>query len=59
MASTESSQRHQVQQQDYNMNRLMLAVEEDSEDDAVEEALAVVKDSAAVVDQLLVTIMEL
>ena len=59
MTYIESNQRHQVQQQDHSMNRLMLAVEEDSKDEAVEEALVVVKDLAVVVDQLLVTTMEL
>ena len=53
MTCTESSQRHQVQQQDHSMNRLILAMEEDLEDEAVEEALAMA------VDQLLVTTMEL
>ena len=53
MTCTESSQRHQVQQQDYSMNRLMMAVVEDSEDEAV------VKASATAVDRLLVTIVEL
>ena len=41
------------------MIRLMLAVQEDSEDKAVEEALAVVKALAVVMDQSLVTTMEL
>ena len=47
------------------MNQLEMAMEEDSEDEAVEEALAVVKDLAMVkaltvaVDLLLVTIVEL
>ena len=57
MTSTKSSQRHQVQQQDYSMNRLMLAVEEDSEDEDVMEALAVVETLAVAMDQLLVTTM--
>ena len=49
-----SNQRHQVQQQNHIRNRLMLlAKEEDSEDEAVEEALAVV------VDRSLVTTVEL
>ena len=55
---TESSQKHRVQQQDHSMIRLMVAVEEDSEDEDVEEALAVEKDLAVVVDQSLVTTME-
>ena len=50
---TESNQKHRVQQQDHSMIRLMLAVEEDSEDEDVEEALAVVA------DQSLVTTVEL
>ena len=62
---TESSQRHRVQQQDHNMIRLMEAMEEDSEDEAVEEALHEEKAPteervlAMAVDQLLVTTMEL
>ena len=36
---TESSQRHRVQQQDHSLIRLMVAMEEDSEDEDVEEAL--------------------
>ena len=59
MTCTESSQRHRVQQQDHNMNRLMLAMVEDSEDKAVEEALAVVKALAVAMDRSLVTTMEL
>ena len=59
MTCIESNQRHRVQQQDHSMIRLMLAVEEDSEDEAVEEALAVVKALAMVMDQSLVTTMEL
>ena len=49
---TESNLKHRVQQQDHSMIRLMLAVEEDSEDEDVEDALAVVA------DQSLVTTME-
>ena len=41
------------------MKRLMLVVEEDSEDEAMEEALTVEKDLAVAVDLLLVTIVEL
>ena len=41
------------------MNRLMLDEEEDSEDEAVEEALAVVKDLAVVMEKSLVTTVEL
>ena len=59
MTYTESNQRHQVQQQDHSRNRLMLAEEEDSEDEAMEEALAVVKDLAVVMDRSLVTTVEL
>ena len=44
MTSTESSQRHQDQQQFHNMNRLMMAVVEDSEDEVVVEAFAVAMD---------------
>ena len=36
---TESNQKHRVQQQDHSLIRLMVAVEEDSEDEATEEAL--------------------
>ena len=50
---TESNQKHRVQQQDHSMIWLMLAVEEDSENEAMEEALAVA------MDQSLVTIVEL
>ena len=49
----ESNQKHRVQQQDHSMIRLMLAVEEDSEDEEDSEALAVV------MDQSLVTTVEL
>ena len=54
---TESSQRHWVEQQDHSRIRLMVAVAEDSEDEAVEETLheqkdlAMEKDLAVVVDQ--------
>ena len=41
------------------MNRLVMVVEEDSEDEAVEEALAVMEALAMAVDLLLVTIVEL
>ena len=41
------------------MIRLMLAVEEDLEDEAMEEALAEEKALALAIDQLLVTTMEL
>ena len=50
---TGSNQKHRVQQQDHSMIRLMVAVEEDSEDEEGSEALAVVA------DQLLVTTAEL
>ena len=56
---TESNQKHRVKQQDHNMIWLMEAMEEDSEDEAVEEALAVVKALAVAVDRLLVTTVEL
>ena len=62
---TGSSQRHRVQQQDHNMIRLMEAMEEDSEDEAVEEALQEEKASAeervlaVVADQSLVITVEL
>ena len=45
---TESNQKHRVKQQDHSMIRLMLDVEEDSEDEAMEEALAVVADQSLV-----------
>ena len=56
---TESNQKHKVQQQDHSMIRLMLAMEEDSEDEDVEEALVVEKALAVVADQSLVTTVEL
>ena len=56
--STKSSQRHQVQQQDYSMNRLILAVEEYSEDEAVVEALAVVETFVVAMDRLFVTTVD-
>ena len=65
MTCTESSQKHLVQQQDHSMNRLVMAVEEDSEDEAVEkalaveEALAMEKALAVAMDQSLVTTVEL
>ena len=52
MTSIESSQGHQVQQQDYSMNQLMMAVVEDSEDEATVEDLAVA------MDRLFVTTVE-
>ena len=55
---TESNQKHRVQQQDHSMIRLMLAVEEDSEDEDVEEALAMEKDLSVVTDQSLVITVE-
>ena len=65
MTCIESSQKHLVQQQDHSMNRLMMAMEEDSEDEAMEKALAVEEDLAVVkalavaMDLLLVTTMGL
>ena len=59
MMCTESKQTHRVQQQDHSRIRLMEAVEEDSEDEAVEEALAVVKTLAVVTDRSLATTVEL
>ena len=56
---TESNQKHRVQQQDQSMIRLMVAVEEDSKDEDVEEALAVEKALVVVADQLLATTVEL
>ena len=62
---TESKQTHRVQQQDHNRIRLMEAMEEDSEDEAVEEAsheekaLAKEEVLAKVVGQSLVIIAEL
>ena len=61
---TESKQTHKVQQQDHSQIRHMEAVEEDSEDEAVEEAsheekaLAEEEVLAKVVDQSLVIIVE-
>ena len=54
-----SSQRHRVQQQDHSLIRLTVAVEEDSEDEDVEEALAEEKVLAMVTDQSLVITVEL
>ena len=45
---TEPNQKHRVQQQDHRMIRLMLVEEEDSEDEGVEEALAVAMDRSLV-----------
>ena len=65
MTYTESSQKHRVQQQDHSLIRLTVAVEEDSEDEAVEEALHEEKSLdeegvlAKVMDQSLVTTAEL
>ena len=56
---TEFNQKHRVQQQDHSMIQLMVAVEEDSEDEDVEEALAMEKALAVVTDQLIVTTVEL
>ena len=61
----DSSQRHRVQQQDHSRIWLMEAVEGDSEDEVMEEALheekALEEEKvlAMVVDQLLVTSAEL
>ena len=55
----ESNQKHRVQQQDHSMIRLMVAVEEDSEDEEDSEALAMEKALAVVTDQSLVTTVEL
>ena len=55
----ESNQNHRVHEQDHNMIRLMKAVEEDTEDEDEDEALAVEKAWAVVTDQSLVTTMEL
>ena len=59
MTYTESNQRHQVQQQDHSMNRLMMAVVEDSEEEAEEEALAMVEALAVAVDRFFFSIVEL
>ena len=53
------NQKHRVQQQDHSMIRLMLAVEEDSEDEEDSKALAEEKALAVVADQSLVTTVEL
>ena len=55
---TEFNQKHRVQQQDHSMIRLMLAMEEDSEDEEDSEALAGEKALAVVADQSLVTTVE-
>ena len=54
----ESNQKHRVQQQDHSMIRLMLAMEEDSEDKDMEEALVGEKDLVVVADQSLVKTVE-
>ena len=65
MTYTESSQKHRVQQQDHSLTRIMVAGEEDSEDEAVEEDLQEEKASAkervlaVVADQSLVITAEL
>ena len=59
MMCTEANQKHRVQQQDHNMIRLTMDVEEDSEDEDVEEALAKEKVLAVVTDQSLVITVEL
>ena len=41
------------------MNRLMMAMVEDSKDEAVEEDLAVMEDFSVAMDRSLVTIVEL
>ena len=46
----ESNQKHRVQQQDHSMIRLMLAVEEDSEDEDMEEAFSMEKALVMVTD---------
>ena len=55
----ESNLRHRVQQQDHSMIQLMLAMEEDSEDEEMEKDLAVEKALAVFADQSLVTTVEL
>ena len=65
MTYIESSQKHRVQQQDHSLIRLMVAREEDSEDEVVEEVLQEDKASveekvlAVVTDQSLVITVEL
>ena len=56
---TGSNQKHRVQQQDHSMIRLIVVVEEDSEDEDVEEALAVEKALVVVTNQSLATNVEL
>ena len=53
---TESNQKHRVQQQGHSRIRLMVAMEEDSEDEDAEEALAVQK--ALAVDKALVVVTD-
>ena len=59
MMCTESNQKHRVQQQDHSRIRLTEAVQEDSEDEAEEEALHEEEILAKVVGQSLVIIAEL
>ena len=56
---TESKQTHRVQQQDHSRLRCMEAMEEDSEDEAVEEASHEEEVLVKVMDQSLVIIEEL
>ena len=55
---TKSNQKHRVQQQDHSRFQLMVAVEEDLEDEEDSEAFTVEKALAVVADQLLVTTTE-
>ena len=59
MMCTDSKQTHRVQQQDHSRIRLKEAVQEDSEDEAVEEASHVEEVLAKVMGQSLVIIAEL
>ena len=59
MMCTVSNQKHRVQQQDHSRIRLTEAVQEDSEDEAVEEALQEERVLAVVADQSLVITAEL
>ena len=59
MMCTESKPTHRVKQQDHHRIRLMEAVEEDSKEEAEEEALAEEGDLAKAVDQSLVITVEL
>ena len=56
MTCTESKPKHRVQQQDHRLIQLMVAEEEDSEDEAVEEALQ--EEKASVEERVLAVVAD-